>query len=67
VTNTLASREHALKIMIKIQYVGCWEDQIGNKKLGCNGSVLGCLTSAGFISAEKNMTSSFVFAPRTHN
>ena len=66
-TNTLVSWEQALKIIIKIQYAGCWEDQIGNKKLGCNGSVLACFISAGFISTAKNMTSSFVFAPRTHN
>lgn len=36
----LTSWEQILKIIIiiiKIQYVGCWEDQIGNKKLGRNG------------------------------
>lgn len=63
-TNTLASWEQALKIIIKIQYTGCCEDQIGNKKLRCNGSVLGCFTSAGFIWAAKKTWPLPSFSPQ---
>lgn len=66
-TSTLASWEQALKIIIYIQYVGCWEDQIWNNTLGCNGFVLACLTSTGFISIAKNVTSCLIFPSRTHN
>lgn len=67
-TKTLLSWEQALKIIIiKIHYVGSWEDQIGSKDLVWNGSVLRCLNSSGWIPAAENVTSSLFFAPRTHS